>query len=111
MVHSLPVDLAVERVLHPLVQRSGKQITQVRELGDTQIPQQGICTVERGARAVRRDIPLESPEPAPWSPADSPSGDWRAAAFAEPWIVSEDEVDEPVLTDFRPHLTASRASS
>jgi glutathione S-transferase len=36
---------------------------------------------------------------------------WRAAAFAEPWIVSEDEVDEPVLTDFRPHLTASRASS
>src|SRR5690606_25746198 len=38
---------------------------------------------QRGARAVRRDIPLESPEPAPWSPADSPSGDWRAAAFAD----------------------------
>ena len=38
---------------------------------------------QRGARAVRRDIPLESPEAAPWSPADSPSGDWRAAAFAD----------------------------
>lgn len=36
---------------------------------------------------------------------------WRDAALAEPWIVSEDEVDEPILTDFRPHLTASRASS
>ncbi|WEK57536.1 MAG: hypothetical protein P0Y52_13485 [Candidatus Brevundimonas phytovorans] len=38
---------------------------------------------QRGARSGRREIPLESPEPAPWSPADSPSGDWRAAAFAD----------------------------
>ncbi len=39
---------------------------------------------QRGARAVRRETPLESPEPTPWSPAESPSGDWRAAAFADP---------------------------
>lgn len=36
---------------------------------------------------------------------------WRDAALAESWIVAEDEVDEPILTDFRPHLTRSRASS
>jgi glutathione S-transferase len=29
---------------------------------------------------------------------------WREAALAEPWIVPEDEVDEPVAEDFRPHL-------
>jgi glutathione S-transferase len=29
---------------------------------------------------------------------------WRKAALAEPWIVSEDEANEPVLEDFRPHL-------
>lgn len=34
---------------------------------------------------------------------------WRTAALAEPWIVSEDEVDEPVITDFRPYLSRSRA--
>lgn len=34
---------------------------------------------------------------------------WRMAALAEPWIISEDEVDEPVLKDYRPHLAASRA--
>jgi glutathione S-transferase len=34
---------------------------------------------------------------------------WRDAALAEPWIVSEDEVDEPILTDFRPDLRRSRA--
>ncbi|MEN5081112.1 glutathione S-transferase family protein [Bosea sp. TWI1241] len=34
---------------------------------------------------------------------------WREAALAEPWIVAEDEVDEPVLTDFRPHLSRSKA--
>lgn len=34
---------------------------------------------------------------------------WREAALAEPWIVSEDEVDEPVLTDFRPNLSRSKA--
>ena len=39
---------------------------------------------QRGTRGVRRETPLESPEPAPWSPAESPSGDWRAAAFADP---------------------------
>lgn len=44
---------------------------------------------QRGARAVRRETPLESPEPTPWSPAESPSGDWRAAAFADD-IWSED---------------------
>lgn len=36
---------------------------------------------------------------------------WRDAALAEPWIVSEDEVDEPVLTDFRSFLSRSRVSS
>lgn len=35
---------------------------------------------------------------------------WREAALSEPWIVAEDEVDEPLLTDFRPHLTRSRVS-
>jgi localization factor PodJL len=39
---------------------------------------------QRGARTGRRETPLESPEPTPWSPAESPSGDWRAAAFADP---------------------------
>ncbi len=29
---------------------------------------------------------------------------WEIAAFAEPWILPEDEMDEPVLKDFRPHL-------
>jgi glutathione S-transferase len=29
---------------------------------------------------------------------------WRAAAFAEPWTVPEDEIDEPVETDYRPSL-------
>lgn len=36
---------------------------------------------------------------------------WRLGALAEPWIVAEDELGEPVLTDFRPHLSASRAQS
>jgi localization factor PodJL len=39
---------------------------------------------QRGTRSGRRETPLESPEPAPWSPAESPAGDWRAAAFADP---------------------------
>ena len=39
---------------------------------------------QRSARPVRRETPLESPEPTPWSPAESASGDWRAAAFADP---------------------------
>ncbi len=29
---------------------------------------------------------------------------WRNAALAEPWIVPEDEMDEPVLENYRPHL-------
>ena len=47
---------------------------------------------QRGGRSGRRETPLESPEPTPWSPAESPSGDWRAAAFADPTtdIWSED---------------------
>ena len=39
---------------------------------------------QREARAVRRETPLESPEPTPWSPTEGSSGDWRAAAFADP---------------------------
>ncbi|MFN3672467.1 MAG: glutathione S-transferase family protein [Bosea sp. (in: a-proteobacteria)] len=34
---------------------------------------------------------------------------WRIGALAEPWIIAEDEANEPVLTDFRPHLSKSRA--
>ena len=50
---------------------------------------------QRGTRAPRRETPLESPEPTPWSPAESPSGDWRAAAFAEPAadLWSDDTLD------------------
>lgn len=36
---------------------------------------------------------------------------WRLGALAEPWIIAEDEAGEPVLTDFRPHLSRSRALS
>jgi glutathione S-transferase len=36
---------------------------------------------------------------------------WRVGAFAEPWIIAEDEADEPVLTDFRSSLSRSRVSS
>lgn len=39
---------------------------------------------QRAGRTERRDVPLESAEPAPWTPAESPSGDWRAAAFSDP---------------------------
>lgn len=35
---------------------------------------------------------------------------WRLAALAEPWIIAEDEANEPVVTDFRPHLARSRVS-
>lgn len=35
---------------------------------------------------------------------------WREAALAEPWIVAEDELNEPVLTDFRPHINRNKAS-
>lgn len=30
---------------------------------------------------------------------------WREAALKETWIVPEDEADEPVLENYRPHLT------
>jgi glutathione S-transferase len=36
---------------------------------------------------------------------------WRLGALAEPWIIAEDEAKEPVITDFRPHLSRSRALS
>lgn len=29
---------------------------------------------------------------------------WREAALKEPWIVDEDEADEPTLENYRPHL-------
>ncbi len=35
---------------------------------------------------------------------------WRMAAFAEPWIIAEDEADEPVITDHRSFLSRSRVS-
>jgi glutathione S-transferase len=31
---------------------------------------------------------------------------WREAALKEPWIVIEDEADEPILEDYRPHVKA-----
>jgi glutathione S-transferase len=34
---------------------------------------------------------------------------WRIGALAEPWVIAEDEAQEPVITDFRPHLSRSRA--
>ena len=34
---------------------------------------------------------------------------WRTAALAELWIIDEDEADEPVLKEFRPHLSRSKA--
>lgn len=36
---------------------------------------------------------------------------WRMGAFAEPWIIAEDEAVEPVTTDFRSFLSRSRVSS
>ncbi len=36
---------------------------------------------------------------------------WREAALREPWIVAEDEVDEPVLENYRPHLASSRTQA
>jgi glutathione S-transferase len=30
--------------------------------------------------------------------------EWREAALAEPWIVPEDEMDEPVVENYRPNL-------
>jgi len=39
---------------------------------------------QRADRDVRRAPPLESPDPAPWTPAETAGGDWRATAFADP---------------------------
>ncbi len=38
---------------------------------------------QRADRAPRRVTPLESPDPAPWTPAETATGDWRATAFAD----------------------------
>ncbi|WP_427789640.1 SEL1-like repeat protein [Brevundimonas diminuta] len=38
---------------------------------------------QRSDRDVRRAPPLESPDPTPWTPAETASGDWRATAFAD----------------------------
>ncbi|KAK0360916.1 hypothetical protein LTR94_025474, partial [Friedmanniomyces endolithicus] len=51
---------------------------------------------QRADRAPRRAPPLESPDPAPWTPAETASGDWRATAFADP---VEDWSVEPVMGD------------
>lgn len=40
-------------------------------------------SMEQRGVGRRRETPLESPEPAPWSPAETVQGDWRAAAFAD----------------------------
>ncbi|MGE7198907.1 SEL1-like repeat protein [Brevundimonas naejangsanensis] len=61
---------------------------------------------QRAGRTERRDVPLDSPEPAPWTPAESPSGDWRAAAFSdpvEPW--SQDPLAGAVQADPFPTQT------
>jgi len=34
---------------------------------------------------------------------------WRREGLAEPWIVEADEVNEPALKNFRPHLNAGRS--
>ena len=58
---------------------------------------------QRGVRVVRRETPLESPEPTPWSPAESPSGDWRAAAFADPLDVElNDDLNAQVVEVEKP---------
>lgn len=49
------------------------------------------------ARPSRRDVPLESPEPAPWSPSESAGDDWRATAFAEPATAWSDDPLSGVL--------------
>ena len=38
---------------------------------------------QRSDRDVRRAPPLESPDPTPWTPAETANGDWRATAFAD----------------------------
>ncbi|MFB7879729.1 SEL1-like repeat protein [Brevundimonas diminuta] len=59
---------------------------------------------QRADRAPRRAPPLESPDPAPWTPAETASGDWRATAFADPvedWSVEPMTGDAPTtVSDF-----------
>ncbi|MBN9478705.1 MAG: SEL1-like repeat protein [Bordetella sp.] len=63
---------------------------------------------QRVDRDVRRP-PLEGPDPAPWTPAETASGDWRAAAFADPvedWapepVTQDDAAAEPLFADAAP---------
>jgi glutathione S-transferase len=65
------------------------------------------------SRLVSYSIPLDPVSAAYAEAVQATKGfrSWREAALAEPWIVAEDELAEPVLTDFRPHLARSRASS
>lgn len=51
---------------------------------------------QRGERAPRRAPPLDSLDPAPWTPAETASSDWRATAFADP---VEGWAAEPVMGD------------
>lgn len=51
---------------------------------------------QRGERAPRRAPPLDSLDPAPWTPAETASSDWRATAFADP---VEDWSADPVTRD------------
>lgn len=64
------------------------------------------------ARFVGYSIPLD-PVCAAYAAAVQDSAgfkSWRMAALAEPWIIAEDEANEPILTDLRPHLSKSRAN-
>lgn len=49
---------------------------------------------QRADRDVRRAPPLESAEPAPWTPAETATGDWRATAFAD--AADDWSVDAPI---------------
>ncbi|SJM46791.1 TPR repeat, SEL1 subfamily [Brevundimonas diminuta 3F5N] len=51
---------------------------------------------QRGERAPRRAPPLDSLDPAPWTPAETASSDWRATAFADP---VEDWSADPLTRD------------
>src|SRR5690606_33904849 len=75
---------------------------------------------QRADRDVRRAPPLESPDPVPWTPAETAGGDWRATAFADP---IDDWSAEPldagptrapfgrIADDAWPHAAPAAASS
>ena len=65
------------------------------------------------ARFVGYSIPLDTVCAAYVEAVTATRGyqSWRTAALAEPWIVDEDEADEPVQTDYRAHLFRSRDGS